>query len=224
MLKKTCICHNYLFVLWVQGYHMFSHFFIVLSSVFALVACKYRRGDLVHSQLVNPHTSWKRSRIITHVTEAPQSSVFRIYVLSYLHPLCSCEITAFFGWIWHLCAWRSCGNSVLAWWSTCGRTPCTCSPSATLFPFFFARYFFQVTSKLHWHEEYVCGLPFFCLCHLWKNRTCRETLQQYGQAWYETWVGPVLWSFWSRTGCSWRRCHCASLLCAVLRRLLSKIL
>ena len=76
---------------------MFSHFFIVLSSVFALVACKYRRGDLVHSQLVNPHTSWKRSRIITNVTEAPQSSVFRIYVLSYVHPLCSCEITAFFG-------------------------------------------------------------------------------------------------------------------------------
>ena len=51
----------------------------------------------MHSQLVNPHTSWKRSRIITHVTEAPQSSVFRIYVLSYVHPLCSCEITAFFG-------------------------------------------------------------------------------------------------------------------------------
>ena len=51
----------------------------------------------MHSQLVNPHTSWKRSRIITHVTEAPQSSVFRIYMLSYLHPLCSCEITAFFG-------------------------------------------------------------------------------------------------------------------------------
>ena len=76
---------------------MFSHFFIVLSSVFALVACKYRRGDLVHSQLVNPHTSWKRSRIITHVTVVPQSSVFGVYVLSYVHPLCSCEITAFFG-------------------------------------------------------------------------------------------------------------------------------
>ena len=37
------------------------------------------------------------SRIITHVTVVPQSSVFGVYVLSYVHPLCSCEITAFFG-------------------------------------------------------------------------------------------------------------------------------
>ena len=51
----------------------------------------------MHSQLVNPHTGWKRSRIITHVTVVPQSSVFGVYVLSYVHPLRSCEITVFFG-------------------------------------------------------------------------------------------------------------------------------
>ena len=51
----------------------------------------------MHSQLVNPHTGWKPSRKITHVTVVPQSSVFGVYVLSYVHPLRSCEITAFFG-------------------------------------------------------------------------------------------------------------------------------
>ena len=76
---------------------MFSHFFIVLSSVLALVTGKDWWGHFVHSQLVNSHTGCKCCRIITHVTVVPQSSVFGVYVLSYVHPLCSCEITAFFG-------------------------------------------------------------------------------------------------------------------------------
>ena len=66
---------------------MLPHFFIVLSSVLALVTGKDWWGHVVHSQLVNSHTGCKCCRIITHVTVVPQSLVFSIYVLPHLHLL-----------------------------------------------------------------------------------------------------------------------------------------